>query len=187
MSLAEMASSNISLATMEEYKRSRETSLSRLEKLPAELKTEICSYLDYKSVLNLSMTSRRLHRDIGPARCAASVKAEFLLRAQEFTKHMPTGASEFKDRRRKSGVIRRLLVKTPSGKYGNLACFRCNVVLAAEKFSQRQRGKSTGHRFCLKCGRTASVEALARGRDMQRRSRACSRARDSGEAAGPCE
>lgn len=36
------------------------TSLSRLEKLPAELKAEICSYLDYKSVLNLTMTSRRL-------------------------------------------------------------------------------------------------------------------------------
>ncbi|KAL8335379.1 hypothetical protein RB598_009533 [Gaeumannomyces tritici] len=165
----------------QEPKGSRESTISRLEKLPAELKTEICSYLDYKSVLNVSMTSRRLHYDIGPARCTYNVKTEFLLRAQEFRKHRPTGVYEYKDRQKKPGEVLRRLVMTPSGRYGNLACFRCNVVLAAEEFSRHQRSRSRLSRFCLKCGRAASLKNLALGPEMKRRSRA------SGEATGASE
>lgn len=112
------------------------------------------------------------HHDIGPARCDASVRAEFLIRAQRFSKHWPTGAFEFKRHRGKDGAFRMRVVKTPSGKHGNLACFRCNRVLAAENFSQRRRSDRTSCRFCLKCGRDASNEALARGREARRRNTA---------------
>ncbi|KAK1836778.1 hypothetical protein QBC39DRAFT_402764 [Podospora conica] len=108
--------------------------LSLFETLPFDVVYEICSYLDYLSVLNISMANSRLHKSILPDLFVpASTKIAFLQLAEKF----------------------------PQNRY-SLACFRCLKVLPRLAFSDAHRsghkGKNSSRpfkqlqRFCYDCG-----------------------------------